>query len=109
MIIEISLAVAVFIFAILSIFIIKTLITLQHSLKRIDHLTVNIESKLNSFDSTLNTISNIGDLTEVETKYLKEKHHKNAKEFVNNESCSEDLADWLVASIKLGGKFLTRR
>lgn len=109
MIVEISVAIAVFIFAVLSIFIIKTLISVERSLQRINHFTIELEERIKALDSTLNSISNVGDITELESARLKEEYIKHAAKCPTHSTCSEDLADWLVSSIKLGSKLLTRR
>ena len=110
MIIEISVAVAVALFAILSIFIIRTLMSLQRSMRRVDQAIVDVEMKMRNFDSSLKALSNIGDICEQETLQLKQKFlTKHEKKIVEKECVTSDLAEWLIVSIKLGEKLLKRR
>ena len=108
MIIEISIAIAVFIFAILAFFIIHTLFALQRTLRGIDRINAEIIEKFNHLDSTLETISNLGEISKLETDKMKLAYclRQNA---LPAESCSNDLANWVLASIKLGSKLLKRR
>lgn len=109
MIIEISIAIAVFIFAVLAFFIIRTLISLQHTLRRFDHLSLDMEIKLKNVDSLLRTLSNIGDITEQKTHLIKKDYFANSEETHQTNNYTEDLSEWLVSSIKLGSKLINRR
>lgn len=108
MIIEISVAVAVVIFAVLAIILINTLITLQRTLKQVEELTFETRMKLGSLDSTFEAIANLGDVVEQKSECLKEKVLEREM-YRREDTVAEDLADWLRASVKLGAKYLTRR
>jgi hypothetical protein len=107
MIIEISIAIAVLIFAILAFFIIRTLITLRITLKQVEELTFEARLKIQDLDSSFNALANLGDMCESETERMREKYLE--KSVCHTSDTSDDLIDWLRASIKLGGKYLTRR
>lgn len=107
MIIEISIAIAVFIFALLAFFLIRTLITLRITLKQVEELTFEARLKIQDLDSSFNAIANLGDMCENETERMREKYLE--KSISHTSDTSDDLIDWLRASIKLGGKYLTRR
>ena len=109
MIIEISVAVAVLIFAILTFFVVRTLITLQSSLKRIDRLMLEVDLKIRHLESTMRTISNLGDIAEQQTEQLKQQLANRVDDVEKSSECSGDLATWLIASVNLGGKLLARR
>lgn len=108
MYLEIATIAAVVIFGILASYVIRTLITLQHTLKRIDLITLEMNLKLKQLDSTINTVSNIGDICEDKTAQIKSHYLENKARELNGSNYSDDLAQWLVASIKLGSKFIRR-
>lgn len=109
MIIEISVAIAVIIFAILTYQIIKTLRALQNTLRHIDMTTLDLSIKLEELESTVHSISNLGDIAQVETEKLKLNYNKRIEELRMGANSQNDLAEWLVASIKLGSKLFSRR
>lgn len=106
---EISAILAVIIFAILTFYIIRTLITVRRSLQRLDHLLFELDHKIKHMESTLKTISNIGDICEEKTKRLREHYLENQALEPKKVDDSEELTDWLLASLKLGSKFLRRK
>ena len=108
MIIEISLALAVLIFAVLAVYIIQTLIALQATLRRIDAASIELALKLRNLDSTLRTISNLGEITEHETEKLK-LNFMQQDQLPKSSNFKTDLAEWLLASVKLGSKLYSRR
>jgi ATP-dependent exoDNAse (exonuclease V) alpha subunit len=109
MIIDISVAIAVLIFAILTAFIIQTLCALRHTLLGIDRLNVEISEKLNRLDPTLQAISNLGEISKFETDKIKIAYLIKQNELGKAHNPSNDLAEWLVASVKLGSKMFLRR
>ncbi len=108
MIIEISVAIAVLIFAILAFFIIRTLFVLQRTLKRIDHALFEMELKSKNLDPLLRTLSNLGDYCETKSERLANEEHRDQK-FTSTSGWTSEWADWLLLSLKLGTKFLNRR
>lgn len=109
MIYDISIVVAVLIFAILTIFIVRTLISLQKTLCRVNQMTLSIESKMNNLDSTLHAVSNLGDICENETERLKSYYFERKSDCVQSPDSAQEFAEWVVLSVKLGDKILNRR
>ncbi len=111
MIIEISVAIAVVIFAILAVFLIRVLVALRISLKRMDLAILETEIKLKSLDSAFRTISNIGDICENETAQLKNNYFSKREQpaVERTSDISADVADLVMVCVKLGQKFLKRR
>lgn len=109
MIIEISVAIAVIIFAILTYVIIKTLRVLQNTLHHIDMTTLDLSIKLEELESTVRSLSNLGDIAQVETEKLKLNYNKRREELKMGANSQTDLAEWIIASIKLGSKLFSRR
>lgn len=112
MIIEISIAIAVLIFAILAFFVIRTLLSFQKSMKRFDFIAIEIEMKLKNLDSSFQTFSNLGDIAERKTEeikkhFLSEPHEKGREEMEIDPTV--DLIAWLLSTLKLGIKILTKR
>jgi len=108
MIFEICAIGAVVIFAFLAIYIIQTLRTLQMTLKGLHHLTLNLEDKSRKIESTINTISTLGDVCEEKMRALYERDLKQRERECKKSDYSADLADLIVASLKLTTKFLRR-
>lgn len=93
---EIAAVAAVVIFAILAFFIIQTLLSLQKTLKRIDQISLELDLKAKRFDSTLNAISNIGDIAEEKTAHIRHDLHIK-KEFIAppSDDYTDELAELL--------------
>lgn len=106
---EIAAISAVIVFAILAFFIIRTLLALQKTLKRVDELTLDLDLKIKRFDSTFNAISNIGDICEQKTAHVRNDFYKKDYVAAKTDDYSDDLAELLVAGIKIGTKIITRR
>ena len=109
MIIEISVACAVLIFAVLAYFIIRTLVTFQHTLRRLNHLTKEVEGKMKHLETSLHAFSNLGDICNAATHKLKKAYFAPREEFGERHSRAHDIADLIVVSMELGKKFFTRR
>lgn len=110
MIFEISIAIAVLIFAILVFFIVKTLLILQRTLKRVDVLLFDIELKSKHLDSLTRSLSNIGEICENETDRLKEAYaERTTRQRCEAVYATSDWAEWLVLSLNLGAKLLKKR
>lgn len=120
MIFEICAILAVFLFAILVIYIVNTLIAIQKTLKQhssltlhFTDLTLQIEDKLKKMDSTFQSISNLGDISEEETLRIRNhlQHLKSSTTQLNSErtNYTDDLAMLLSATFKLVSKFLRRK
>ncbi len=107
---EIAAIAAVILFAFLTFYVIRTLISLRRTLQRVDTLTVEIDYKLRQLESTAKAISNIGDICEEKTSVLREQFlEKKERQKKADIDCSEDIAEWLLASLKLGAKFIRRK
>jgi uncharacterized membrane protein len=94
------------IFAIFIFYIVQTLLVLQKTLKKLDIVLVETDVKLKKLNSFVNTLDNIGDITEKETEKLKNSY--NCIKY-NRSIDTEELATWLISSIKLGINFLNKR
>lgn len=100
---EILAAIGVIAIFILLYFIIQTLISARASLQKMDIVLDNLDVKLNKLTSFVNTIDNISNVAEKETEIFKNEYQ--ARKFIAHESRpSEELATWLISSIKLGLK-----
>lgn len=110
MIFEICAIVAVIIFAILAAYVINTLSAVQKTLREHKILTCHLDDKLRKLDSTFQTISNLGDISEVKTLQLREQlQHSIAHDFQQPTDYSEDIVTLLLSTLKLGSKFLKRK
>lgn len=103
MIFEIAALIAVGLFALLTYYIIQTLQAMKQLISK-------MEMKAKKFDSLLESISNVGDVCEKESEVIKSKvlicpEHKE----ILSKNLSHDLVEWLLMSLKLFTKFLTRR
>jgi uncharacterized membrane protein len=117
---EISIAIFVVIFAIVSIFLIRLIISLQHTLMHVNRALIDAEFKLQRMDSITRAISNVGDICERETERIKKKSlNRLEREYVEDEVVerearvksdnSGDIMDWIALSLKLSQKFLNKR
>ena len=96
--------------AILVFFIIQTLITLQSTLKKLDYVLLDAEIKLKKLNSFMNSIENVGDIAEKETEKMKINYTCKKDNLQDKESFdSEELALWLISSIKLGINIFKKR
>lgn len=110
MVIEISIAVAVFIFAVLVFFIVRILIATQKSLYRVQQMTYEMENRMKSFDPILHTIANLGEICEKESERIKCAYLVKKVNYASREpGLSCEVIDWIVLSVKLGEKLINRR
>lgn len=106
---EICAILAVLIFAILAIYIIRTLIVIQKALKEHTILTNHLDENLKKMDSTFRSISNLGHISEEKTLRLREQlQHVNSYAPQDCET-TDDVATLLLTILKLGSKFLKRK
>ena len=113
MIFEVCAIISVVIFAFLAYFAIQTLCELKKNLIQVNHVAQDLSHKLKLMDSTFKSISALGDISEVKLNLLREDeimHNKfgQEKESTNRNNYSEDLAEVVLASLKLGIKLLRR-
>ncbi len=113
MIFETCAIISVVIFAFLAFFVIRTLSALQKNLANLNNITQDLSHKMKLMDSTFKSISALGDISEIKLNQLRDneiKHKElgNKKEFTNRDYYSEDLAEIVLASLKLGIKFFRR-
>lgn len=109
MLTEIFVGIAVLIFLVLAVVIICTLYTVRNTLRRIDVLCLDVSYKLQQMESTFDTISNLGEISQQETEKLKNFYQRRQEVSHRSSSKNDDLADWLIASLRLGSKFFSRR
>ncbi len=113
MILEVCAIISVVIFAILAIFVIRTLLALQRNLLSVNQLTQDISHKMKLLDSTFKSISALGEMSEIKLNELRDDQIKykeivDKKEFTNTNDYSEDLSDLVLASLKLVIKLFRR-
>ncbi len=112
MCLEIISLIALFIFAILSFYIYRTLISLQHILLKVDVLTDELSVKMRKMDSVIQSIANIGDVAVEESLRLRQNYmhdRRFSRERSNSEESSDALTDLLLASLKVGANYLRRK
>lgn len=117
--IEISVVTAVVIFAILSVFIIRTLLVVQKSLGSLEKQVATLseeavytlratESRLRSVDPLLRTLSNLGEVAEVKSERLV----RNQEARINGlgrAELSQDVLEWIASSAQLCQTLLKKR
>lgn len=96
--------------AILIFFIVQTLIKAQSTLKKLDFVLMEVEIKLAKLNSFMNTVENLSDIAEKETERMKnnyelKKHNSADKSSID----SEELASWLLSSVKLALNIFKKR
>lgn len=102
-IIEICAIVAVLIFAILSGFIIRTLLPLQRSLN-------DVEKKLKNLNPLIESFTEDSDVKKLrEQKRVYESKIDKEKEEIDKDHIGFDVVEWLLLTYKLGEKFIKRR
>ncbi len=110
MIFEVCAIVAVIIFGILAIYSIRTLLALRRTLNYHTALIVHLNEKILKMDSFFQSISNLGDISEVKTLQLRERLlHPKPIESEDPDDCSEDLVTLLMAALRLVSKYLRRK
>lgn len=97
----------VILLAVLVYFIYQLLQSIQSSLRKLDMVLWEIDTKLKKLSSLVNSVENISDIVEKETEALKSEYHCNRREPTTLDS--EEMASWLISSIKLGLKILKKR
>jgi len=102
MTVEVLTGIGVALFAIVSFFLVRVLITLDRTLRHID-------AKVESLHSSFQALSHLGDVCEDETGRLKQKYLEPPSRGLKEDRTVELTADWLRASIQLVTQFLTRR
>lgn len=106
---EIAAISAVVIFAILSYFLIRTLLSLQRTLRKVDFLATELDIKMKQMDSITKTISNLGDICEDKTARIRQQYIEKKERPCNEGMFTEDIAEWILASLKLGSNYLRRK
>lgn len=105
---EILIAIGILALVVLIFFIIQTLISARASLQRLDSVLENLDVKLSKLTPLVNTMENISEVTEKETARLRDAYE--ARKLIARESShGDELATWLISTIKLGLNFVGRR
>lgn len=119
--IEIFIGIALIIFAITAFFLIRTLITLEKTLRKLDILSSesvslvrNTDKMLDAFNPVVNSLSNIGEIVEdktsqLRTRYYMEKERERIPVAAKRSVTSEEILDWALLSAQLFQKFVNRR
>jgi uncharacterized protein YoxC len=108
MIYEICAIAGVVIFAVLVIYICLTLKKLHHTLQKVDLIMGDFNAKLKMLDSTMHSISNLGDISEKKTDHLRSVYMQKSFYDCEDEKAN-DLADIITAGLKICAKFLKRK
>lgn len=103
MILEICAIVFTAVFCLISVYIILTLQSVRTTLKNLDRISLDVEEKLQDLDSSVNTISLIGDACERQLC-------RSARQIAPpaTDSQARDIAEWIVLSFKIGEKFFNK-
>lgn len=109
MIYEICAISTVIIFGILAYCIYTTLVPLKHTLRHLDILTQELNSKVKDLDSSFKSISNIGDVFEEKTMHFREEKRYLQESLEQKSDFNEGLAELLIAGLKMGATYLRRR
>jgi|GEM_PF-2477737 len=101
---EVSAAIAVFIFAVLAVFIIITLI-------RTNKLLKEIQSKSKNLDSFMHAISSLGDVCERQANQFRANTLSRPASNLDDQGSNyyPELATLLMLGLRLGDKFLRRK
>ncbi len=107
---EIFLGIALLVFVILAYFIIHTLLKFQRTLCQATTLLESIKLKLNTTDSLLHSLSNLGDICEQKTALLKTQClQESAPPPELHESLGDAIVDWVFLTTVISKKLLNRR
>jgi uncharacterized protein YoxC len=109
MFIDIILLLAIIIFAVLTYVVIRTLLVVQESLRKLNFFMDDMEVRMEKVDPLIQAVSNVGEICEEKTAAL---HHEfiEKKKFMDaQENPQNDVTDWLLLSLILVKKFLKRR
>lgn len=114
MIIEICVALAVLILAVLAVFAVRTLIALQRTLKKVDLLLDETALKSRQLDGLTRSLSNVGEICEMETDqmkraYIERKMERKIIQEHHDRTAAPEWAEWLALSLKIGAKLLKRK
>jgi uncharacterized protein YoxC len=112
MVYEICAIIAIIIFAILAFYICKILTELLRTMHKINAQINDINAKSKKLDSTLQSISNIGEITEDKTESMREEYFLRKKLKLHERDdidSNEELVDLIVTGLRFGAKFFMRR
>lgn len=107
MFIEISIGIAIFLFALLTFFVIQTLLTFQKTLTRINYTMTDLNVRTESLDPMLRSLNNLGEICEHKTLLLKKNYFESSSRSSSShqDMTTNELAEWLLLSATLGQKF----
>jgi len=108
MVFEICAIIAVFIFAVLVFYVIRTLQILQCSLRHMNDLSLDLDQRIKQLDSAFNTVSHVGDICEEQIRQCQVQKFQQIESECVKKNLTEDISDLIVASLKLGINFLRR-
>lgn len=103
---EICAGIAVFMLVLLTVFTLRTLRSLEKTLEQINRLSESVEQKIEQTSSTFQSLSNIGDICQKKSFELRQSMLYSQEREPVQANLPEDLAAWLILSLKLGSKFL---
>lgn len=118
---EIIIGIALFIFAVTAFFLIRTLITLEKTLRKLDILSSesvslvrNTDRMLDAIQPVFNSINNIGEIADDKTSQLRAHYYmEKEKERIplreKKRLTSEEIVEWAILSAQLVQKFANRR
>lgn len=120
MYVEVFIGIALLIFAVTAYFLIRTLITLDKTLRKLDILSSesvslvrNTDRMLDAFHPVVHSLSNIGEIVEDKTSQMKTRYYlEKEKERIpvkERTLTSQEIMEWALLSAQLFQKFVNRR
>lgn len=115
---EIFIGIGLVIFAALAFFLIRTLITLEKTLRKLDVLSEesislvrDTDKMLGAFQPVFRSLSNLGEIVEDKTSHLRTEYYveKERERIPPSRLTSQEIMEWAVLSAQLFQKFVKRR
>jgi|GEM_PF-4694991 len=124
---EIFVGIALLIFAVTAYFLIRTLITMEKTLRKLDALSSesvslvrNTDRMLTAFDPVLHSLSNIGEIVEDKTTDLRARYYaERERDYLERKreriptpprsDTPKEIVEWALLSAQLFNKFANRR
>lgn len=106
---EIVISISILIFAILTYYVICTLLVVQQSLRKLNFFMDDMEIRMQKVDPLIQAVSNVGEICEEKTQRLHQEfiEKKNSMEF--RERPQSDLEEWMLLGLILLKKIFRRR
>lgn len=106
---EIVISISIIIFAILTYYVIRTLLVVQQSLHKLNFFMDDMEIRMQKVDPLIRAVSNVGDICEKKTQHLHQEFIEKKNAIESQEAPQSDLEDWMLLGLLLLKKILKRR